>query len=104
MDDEYEIIRNLISDINSKDEISLTDTSILMASPNYKVRFIAEYMQLKIRYNSLYKMLIKLKAGTLKFEPTCDEYTLDDQLYYMNEYIKVLEIRAEKENIELPKI
>lgn len=46
-------------------------------------------------------MLVKNEAETLGFEPSCPITVLDDQLYYMNEYLKSLEIRAEIEGIEL---
>lgn len=93
-----------IDSIDNLDEITLRDTIDLMNSDNYKARFIAEYMQLKIRYNNLRKMLIKLEAGTLEFTPTCDSSVLENQAYYMENYLRALEVRAEVEKIRLPKI
>lgn len=81
--------------------MKLKDTIELMNSNDYEERFKAEYYQLKIRFEKLYKMLVKLEAGTLEFQPKCTEEVLNDQLYYMNEYLKTLEIRAEIEGIEL---
>lgn len=81
--------------------VTLPDTIELMKSGDYKERFVAEYYQLKIRFDSLNTMLIKMKAGTLDFKPTSTEGTLEDQLYYMNEYMKILRIRAEVEGIDL---
>lgn len=81
--------------------VILADTVDLMCSEDYKERFIAEYYQLKIRFDALNDMLIKWKAGTLDFVPTCTEGTFEDQLYYMNEYLKILRIRAEIEHIDL---
>ncbi len=81
--------------------MELKETIEMMNSEDYKERFKAEYYQLKIRFKKLYKMLVKLEAGTLDFTPACSEDVLNDQLYYMNEYLKVLEIRAEIEGIEL---
>ena len=46
-------------------------------------------------------MLIKYEAGTLEFTPSCDISILDDQLYYMQNYLRTLRIRAEIENIDL---
>lgn len=81
--------------------MELKDTIELMNSSDYKDRFKAEYYQLKNRYEKLHKMAIKMEAGTLDFEPTCNTELYDDQLYYMGNYLKVLEIRAEIEKIEL---
>lgn len=91
-----------IKDINHYDGICLEDTINLMKSTDYKERFIAEYMQTKIRYNNLHKILVKYEAGTLEFELTCDITILEDQAYYMGNYLKELEIRAEIEKIPLP--
>lgn len=79
----------------------LPQTALGMISNDYKERFKAEYYQAKIRHDKLRKMIVKHDAGTLGFEPDCPVTVLDDQLYYMNEYLKCLEIRAEIEGIEL---
>ena len=79
----------------------LPQTALGMISNDYKERFKAEYYQAKIRHDKLRKMIVKHDAGTLGFEPDCSITVLDDQLYYMNEYLKRLEIRAEIEGIEL---
>lgn len=99
-----EKIEDIIDDINNMDEVTLNDTVELMGSNDYKKRFIAEYVQIKIRYNNLHKMLVKHEAGTLEFEPTCDISILEDQAYHMGNYLKALEIRSEVEKIILPKI
>lgn len=93
-----------IKEIEDMDEITLRDTVELMNYSDYRVRFIGEYLQTKIRYNSLHRMLIKLEAGTLEFIPTCDSSILEEQCYYMGMYLKQLEIRAEVEKIRLPRI
>lgn len=97
LEDKIKIIENL-------DEITLADTIGLMNSDDYKARFIAEWMQLKIRYNNLRKMLIKLEAGTLEFKPKCSNIVLMNQKNFMEQYMKQLEIRAEIEGITLPNI
>lgn len=79
----------------------LKDTIDLMLSGDYKDRFKAEYWQTRIRYDKLHKMLIKLEAGTLDFNPTCSKVILLNQLEFMDCYLKQLEIRAEIEGIEL---
>ena len=73
----------------------------LVPRNNYKNRFITEYKELKSRLDKLHKMIIKYKADTLDFEPDCPIEVLEDQEYYMREYLKVLEIRAEIEKINL---
>lgn len=81
--------------------MELKDTIELMNSENYKERFKAEYLQIKIRYDKLHKMLVKYEAGTLDFEPKCSLELLKEQKMYMGNYLRTLEIRAEIENIEL---
>lgn len=73
----------------------------LVPRSNYKDRFITEYKELKSRLDKLHKMIIKYKAETLDFEPDCPIEVLEYQEYYMSEYLKVLEIRAEIEKINL---
>ena len=79
----------------------LKDTVDLMNSSDYKERFQAEYLQTKIRYNKLHKMLVKYEAKTLDFKPSCPINVLQMQANYMGNYLKQLEIRAEIENIDI---
>lgn len=81
--------------------MELKDTVELMNSNDYKERFKAEYLQTKIRHDKLDEMLIKYNAGTLGFTPSCDISLLDDQLWYMERYLRILQIRAEIEDIDL---
>lgn len=104
MENQKMTMEEIVSTIENLNEITLKDTVSLMNSDDYKIRFIAEYMQLKIRYNNLHKMLIKHEAGTLNFTPTCDISILENQAYDMNNYLNALEVRAEVEKIILPKI
>ena len=99
-------LEEIVKMINDMDEIAVSDPIIhdLIISSDYKARFVGEYVELKIRYNKLHKMLIKYEAGTLGFEPTCDISILEDQAYYMDNYLEQLEIRAEIEKIILPRI
>lgn len=73
----------------------------LMLSSDYKERFLAEYMQLKNRYEGLCDMVIKWDDGQSAFTPTCPREVYDIQLRAMKEYLDVLVIRAKIENIEL---
>lgn len=79
----------------------LTGTISLMQSDGYRERFIAEYLQTKIRYDKLHKMIIKYEADTLDFEPNCPIELLKEQAKYMGKYLYILELRAEIENIVL---
>ena len=99
-------LEEVVKVINDMDEIAVSDPIIhdLIISSDYKARFVGEYVELKIRYNKLHKILIKHEAGTLGFEPTCDISILEDQAYHMGNYLKQLEIRAEIEKITLPRI
>ena len=67
----------------------------------YKERMVTEYRELKDRYDKLHRMLIKAEAGTLNFTPTCPLDLLKEQKMYMGNYLRVLEIRAEIEGVEL---
>jgi hypothetical protein len=66
---------------------------------DYKERMMQEYQELKQRYDSLHKMLVKLDAGTLDFTPTCPLVLLKEQADVMNRYMYILEVRAEVEGI-----
>jgi len=79
----------------------LKDTTKLMESTDYKERFKAEYLQTKIRYNKLHKMVVKYDAGTLDFTPSCPIEMLKEQLRHMGKYLYILETRAEIEEINL---
>ena len=81
--------------------MELKETVGLMNSSDYKARFKAEFLQTKIRYDKLDKMLIKHEAGVLDFTPNCPIEILENQLYYMKQYLDTLRIRAEIEKIEL---
>lgn len=94
---------NRISELENLDQVTLRDTIDLMNSGDYKERFVAEYVQTKIRYNNLHKMLVKHEAKTLEFTPACPIATLQLQASYMGNYLKQLEVRAEIEKIHLPK-
>lgn len=81
--------------------MELKDTIELMNSTDYKERFKAEYLQTKIRYEKLHKMVIKYEAGTLNFTPSCSIELLKHQKSMMGQYLYDLEVRAEIEKIDL---
>ena len=77
----------------------LKDTIDLMTSEDYKERFLAEYQQLKIRYDGLCNMIDKWDKGELNFTPTCPRSTYDLQISAMEDYLAVLEARAVMEGV-----
>ena len=81
--------------------MELKHTVSLMLSSDYKERFIAEYLQVKIRFEKLKDMCLKWDAGQLPFTPTCSRRMYEDQLTYMMNYKELLEDRAVEEGIDL---
>lgn len=81
--------------------MELKDTIEMMNSTDYKDRFKAEYYQLAIRQQKLFRMCVKYKAGTLGFVPRCSYDLLCEQLRLMGQYLMMLETRAEIEGISL---
>ena len=81
--------------------MELLDTVELMVSDDYKNRMKAEYLQTKIRYDKLHKMIVKYESNTLDFEPSCSLDLLKKQTSAMGQYLYYLECRAEIEGIEL---
>lgn len=81
--------------------IRLADTMSPMLSSDYRVRYAAEYWQLRIRWQKLCNLINDWDAGKLGFEPTCPRTLLDAQALYMRRYMRALEERAEIEGIDL---
>ena len=90
--------------------IELKDTIVPMCSADYKDRFVAEYIQLKIRYERLKAFNTRIKAAVLSFgeeceveEPKhdCPDELLREQQRIMGELLHVLEVRAVIEGIDL---
>lgn len=84
--------------------MKLEQTVEMMNSDDYKERFKAEYLQLKIRIDGLSLMLKKYKEGTLSFTPLCTYDLLNKQLQSMELYKSCLEERAVVEGISLTDI
>jgi hypothetical protein len=72
-----------------------------MQSPDYKKRFVAEYWQLKIRYERLIGILYKWDNSELDFKPTCPRKLYNEQVAGMKKYLDVLEKRALLEDVDL---
>ncbi len=81
--------------------MELKDTVALMNSADYKDRFVAEYRQVKTRYDRLHRMIIQAEARTLDFTPACPLDLLREQARHMGGYLHCLEVRAEIERIDL---
>lgn len=85
--------------------MELKDTVDMMTSSDYKERFKAEYRQVKIRYEKLKTFCNKIEAAEItgKEPPKhdCPVSLLRDQQSYMGQYLRILELRAEVENIQL---
>lgn len=81
--------------------MELIDTIDLMTSDDYKDRFMAEYYQVKIRYQKLKSILDKYEEGSLDFEPSCSISLLMIQRDIMEDYLNVLQDRAITENISV---
>ena len=81
--------------------MDLLSTIELMQSADYKERFVAEYLQTKIRSEKLRDMLVKYEAGTLNFTPSCSLELLKRQYTVMSEYLYLLEVRAKIEDVVL---
>lgn len=83
----------------------LADTVSFMVSKDYRERFVAEYNQLKIRYEKLKQFNLKIEASYLSNirEPEHDVpfEILKEQERIMLEYLRVLELRAIIEKIDL---
>lgn len=86
----------------------LSTTVEQMNSPLYKDRFIAEYSQLKIRYEKLKNFCNTIEAAELtgKTPPLhdCPLSLLREQQRLMGKYLSVLEKRAIIETIVLPEL
>ena len=79
----------------------LRETVDLMLSSDYEERFLAEFYQLRIRYEKLMAMLDKWDNGELEFEPTCPREMYDRQRDAMESYLDILTDRAALEGIEI---
>ena len=95
------VIRGEQEEVDEELDVELYQTAELMNSVDYKDRFKAEYLQLKIRMNGLKTMLDKYKAGILPFKPSCSYDLLNGQYKAMILYASYLEERAKIENIDI---
>ncbi len=83
--------------------MELKDTIELMSSADWKDRFAAEYLQTKIRYEKLRKMIVKREVGKLGFDTPIPLESWIEQAHHMGLYLYELEKQAALHGIELPK-
>ena len=92
--------------------MELKDTIEMMTSADYKERFKAEYYQTKTRYEKLKAFNNKIEAARLTAwsdtgrkcpMPThdCPDDLLKEQQSIMDNYLRIMEVRAEIEGIDL---
>ena len=82
-------------------QLTLERSAELMMSGDYRARMAAEWAQVKIRIRRLQDMLDAYREGKLDFEPTCPITLLREQALVMQEYVDILEKRAELDGIRL---
>ena len=94
-----------IKETKEKNNMELKETIELMCSSDYKERFVAEYHQVKIRYEKLKNFCNKIEVETMLGKEVtkhdCPLELLREQQKYMGLYLSVLEKRALIENVEL---
>lgn len=87
--------------------VALKDTIPQMTSPDYRVRFVAEYWQTKLRYEKLKNFCDKIEVGQMWNSSVagpdhdCPLYMLREQQSAMGKYLHILELRAILERIDL---
>ena len=81
--------------------LELKDTIEDMLSDDYKERFIAEYNQVKIRVTKLDSLIHRYANKELNFTPSTPIDVLVRQKIFMFRYMKILELRATYEGINL---
>lgn len=86
------------------DVVELKDTIELMTSSDWKDRFIAEYLQTKIRYEKLHKLIIKREVGKHGFDTPIPLESWKTQAQHMGLYLYELEKQAMIHDIELPMV
>lgn len=94
-----------VKEKKEKNNMELKETVELMNSEDYKERFIAEYHQVKIRYEKLKNFCNKIEVETMLGKEVtkhdCPLELLREQQKYMGLYLSILEKRALIENVVL---
>lgn len=82
--------------------VELKETVKLMKSEDWKDRFIAEYLQTKIRYERLHELIVEREVGKCPFETPIPIESWKAQASYMGSYLYELEKQAALHEILLP--
>lgn len=94
-----------VKEKKEKNNMELKETVELMNSDDYKERFVAEYHQVKIRYEKLKNFCNKIEVETMlgkeETKHDCPLELLREQQKYMGLYLSILEKRALIENVVL---
>ncbi len=94
-----------VKEKKEKNNMELKETVELMNSDDYKERFVAEYHQVKIRYEKLKNFCNKIEVETMLGKEVtkhdCPLELLREQQKYMGLYLSVLEKRALIEKVVL---
>lgn len=80
-----------------KNITKLEDTIDMMLSEDHFDRLLAEYYQLRIRYQRLEQMLNDYDNGNLGFQPDTPIHILKEQLNIMHDYLLILNHRLHLE-------
>ena len=84
--------------------MTLSNTVNYMISGDWKERFLAEYMQTKIRYEKLHALIVKREVGKIDFDTPIPLESWKAQAKHMGLYLYELEKQAAIHGIELPKV
>ena len=84
--------------------MKLADTIELMTSADWTDRFVAEYLQTKIRYEKLHAMIVNREVGRVGFETPIPLESWKEQAKHMGLYLYELEKQAAIHGIELPRV
>lgn len=84
--------------------MTLEGTIGMMTSGDWRDRFVAEYLQTKIRYEKLHRLIVKREVGKLDFNTPIPLESWKYQAYHMEMYLLELEKQAEIHGIDLPRI
>lgn len=82
--------------------MKLKDTIDLMTSDNWVDRFKAEYLQTKIRYEKLHRMIVSREVGKQTFNTPISLESWKEQAKHMGMYLYELEKQAAIHEIDLP--
>ncbi len=84
--------------------MELKDTIELMTGTDWQDRFVAEYLQTKIRYEKLHKLITRREVGMVDFKTPVPLESWQTQARHMGLYLHELEKQAVLHGIDLPSV